>query len=214
MPEHHFIKTVVSGRYVIRKPSSETPGNLLVGFHGYGQVAENELAILEGIAGTSDWICCSVEALHPFYQGKGMVGANWMTSRNRELMIEENVSYVNAVIHELYNRYPLEGNLVYHGFSMGAAMAVRAALLGSHQHAAVMLLGGNIPPEHEKLEKLGKVHIARGNTDRLYTRKEFERDRKRLESSGVPFEDCCFQGGHEASGKYLESAGVFLKQLS
>lgn len=214
MPEHRFIKTLVSGRYVIRKPSAQAPNHLLVGFHGYGQVAENELAILEGIVGASDWMCCSVEALHPFYQGKGMVGANWMTSRNRELMIEENVSYVNAVIHELYDNYSLEGNLVYHGFSMGAAMAVRAALLGGHEHTAVMLLGGNIPPEYEKLEKLGKVHIARGNADRLYTRKEFERDRKRLESSGAPFEYCCFPGGHEASGKYLESAGVFLKQLS
>lgn len=213
MPEHHFIKTVVSGRYVIRQPSDEKPGRLFMGFHGYGQVAEDELAILGRIAGSSGWMCCSVEALHPFYQGKGMVGANWMTSRNRELMIEENVSYVNAVITELYGRYPLQGSLVYHGFSMGAAMAVRAALLGGHEHTAVMLLGGNIPPEHEKLEKLGNVHIARGNTDRLYTRKEFERDRKRLENSGVSFEHCCFPGGHEANEKYLESAGMFLEQL-
>ena len=213
MPEHHFIKTVVSGRYVIQNPSDQRPLHLLVGFHGYGQVAEHELSILQEIAGTSGWMCCSIEALHPFYRGKGVVGANWMTSRNRELMIEENVAYVNSVIHELYGKYSLDGALVYHGFSMGAAMAVRAALLGAHEHSAVMLIGGNIPPEHEQLEKLKTVHIARGNTDRLYSRKEFERDRKRLESSEVPFEQCCFSGGHEAEEMYLESAAAFLNQL-
>ncbi len=213
MPEIHTIKTMVSGRYVIQQPCGNGPYKLLAGFHGYGQLAENELALLKEIAGSSDWICCSVEALHPFYQGKGMVGANWMTSRNRELMIEENVGYVDAIITELHEKYPLEGSLVYHGFSMGAAMAARSALLGIHESTAVMFLGGNIPPEHEELAKLRRVHIARGNTDRLYTQKEFERDRKRLEASGVPFEHCCFSGGHEANEKYLESAGMFLKQL-
>ena len=214
MFENHFIKTVVSGRYVIRKPSDEAPYKLLVGFHGYGQLAEDELSLLQGITGNSGWMCCSIEALHPFYKEKGMVGANWMTNRNRELMIDENISYVNAVITELGDNHHLDGTLVYHGFSMGAAMAVRTALFGSHEPAAVMVLGGNIPPEHKELEKLKKAHIARGNTDRLYTRKEFERDKKRLEESGVPFDHCCFTGGHEASEKYLESAGVFLKRLT
>ena len=213
MPENHFIKTVISGRYVIEKLSCAGPHNLLVGFHGYGQLAEDELALLKGIAGSSDWMCCSIEALHPFYQGKGVVGANWMTSRNRELMIEENIGYVDAVITELREKHPLEETLVYHGFSMGAAMAARSALLGNHKQSAVMFLGGNIPPEHEELGKLRRVHIARGSIDRLYTQKEFERDRKRLEASKVPFDHCCFPGGHEASEKYLKSAGAFLKQL-
>ncbi|UZJ38661.1 alpha/beta hydrolase [Prosthecochloris sp. SCSIO W1103] len=213
MPEHYFIKTEISGRYVIQKPSGEDPFHLIVGFHGYGQLAEDELALLKGMTGNSAWLCCAVEALHPFYKQKGMVGANWMTSRNRELMIQENISYVTAVITELEKRYSLSGTLVYHGFSMGAAMAARSALLGNREPTAVMFLGGNIPPEHEKLGKMKKAHIARGNADRLYTQNEFERDKKRLNESGVPFEHCCFPGGHEADEQYLESAGVFLEQL-
>lgn len=52
---------------------------------------------------------------------------------------------------------------------MGVTMAVRAALLGNHEPAAVMLLGDNIPPEHEKLGKMKKAHIARGSTDRRFS---------------------------------------------
>ena len=213
MPSNHFIKTVISGRYIVQKPYSEGPYRLFVGFHGYGQLAEDELALMKEIIGSSNWICCAIEALHPFYKQKGSVGANWMTSRNRELMIAENVAYVDAVITALQEQYTLDGTLVYHGFSMGAAMAARAALLGNHEPAAVMFLGGNIPPEHDELGKIKIAHIARGDTDRLYTRKEFERDKKRLEQSNVPFSHCCFPGGHEANEKYLESANTFLEQL-
>lgn len=213
MPESQFIKTMVSGRYIVQKPFGDGPYRLLAGFHGYGQLAEDELTLLKGMAGSSGWICCAIEALHPFYQQKGRVGANWMTSRNRELMIEDNVNYVDAVITELGSKYPLDGTLVYHGFSLGAAMAARAALLGSHEAAAVMLLGGNIPPEHEELRRMKRAHIARGNNDRLYTRKEFERDKTKLEQSGVPFDHCSFPGGHEAGEEYLMAAGEFLKQV-
>ena len=37
-----------------------------------------------------------------------------------------------------------------------------------------MLLGGNIPPEYVQLGKIKQMHIARGNSDRLYALKEFE----------------------------------------
>ena len=121
---------MVSGRYLVRRPSGKGPFALLAGFHGYGQLAEDELDLLKGIAGNSGWICCSIEALHPFYTKRGKVGTNWMTNRNAGLMIEENVAYADAVITELGTRYPLEGSLVYHGFSRGTVMTVHAALLG------------------------------------------------------------------------------------
>jgi len=209
----HCIKTKVSGRYLVLRPSSRGPYRLLAGFHGYGELAEDELDLLKVIAGGSGWICCSIEALHPFYTQRGKVGANWMTGRNTGPMIEENVCYADAVITEIAGRYPLDGTLVYHGFSRGTAMAACTALLGSHEAAGVMLLGGNIPPEHGELGKMKRVHIARGNSDRLYTLKEFERDKARLEESGVPFVHFGFPGGHEATESYLKEAGEFLKQV-
>ncbi len=213
MLERHHITTSVSGHYLIRKPSCNGPFRLLVGFHGYGQLAEAELALLQQIEGNGDWICCAIEALHPFYAKKGGIGASWMTRHHREIMITENIDYIDKVLSELGRQYPLDGTLVYHGFSMGAAMAVHSALLGQHSPKAVMLLGGAIPREHERLEKMNTVHIARGNSDFLYKKKEYERDMAKLEASGVPFVQCSFSGGHEAGETYLKSAGAFLKQV-
>lgn len=204
----------VAGRCLVEAPEGEGPFPLIVGFHGYGQCAEDELPLLAEMTGGAAWIRCAVEALHPFYPGGGAVGASWMTARRRDRMIGENVRYVDAVLAELVNSYPSGSVLVYHGFSQGAAMACRAALLCSRRPSAVMLLGGDIPPEHADLRRMGSVHIARGDSDRLYPEKVYERDALRLESAGVPFVRCGFAGGHEVASDYLTSAGEFLLRIT
>ena len=210
----HYVQTAVSGRCLVEEPAGKGPFRLLVGFHGYGQVAEDELVLLDRMTGSRDWLCCAVEALHPFYSRNGTVGACWMTDRDRERMIEENVRYVDAVIADLQGSYSLEGTLVYHGFSQGTAMASRAALLGSHEASAVMLIGGDIPPEHSRLERMSRVHIARGTRDRIYTDKLFERDISRLAQKGVAAVQFSFPGSHEADEAYLGAAGTFLSDLA
>ena len=211
--EHHIL-TGVSGRVLVEKPPHEGPFPLLLGFHGYGRSAEDELALLESLPGSSSWLRCAVEALHPFYTGGGTCGASWMTSRNRERMIDDNTRYVDAVLSDLETAYPLGDILVYHGFSQGAPMACRAALCCSRRPSGVMLLGGDIPPECRGLGRMESVHIARGDGDRLYPREVFERDLKRLHDEAVPFVQCDFHGGHEAAPEYLVSAGGFLARFS
>lgn len=93
-------------------------------------------------------------------------------------------------------------------------MACRAALLCFRQPSGVMLLGGDIPPECAGLGRMGTVHIARGDADRLYTEEVFARDVQRLEAQGVPFDRCVFAGGHEAAREYLMSAGGFLAKIA
>src|SRR3954453_16612708 len=117
----HTIPTTVHGRYVVR----DGPGDrLLVGFHGYGETAEAHLAELRQIPGIDRWTAVAVQALHPFYMGRtGMIVASWMTSLDRELAIADNRAYVRSVVEQ----FPLPRQLVFLGFSQGAAMAYRAA---------------------------------------------------------------------------------------
>jgi predicted esterase len=144
--QEHRIETSVQGRYLVRKPSGGGQVPLLAGFHGYGQTAEDELALLGSIRGSDRWLLCSIEALHPFYNTRGEAGSCWMTSRDRELRIAENIRFVDAVLDRIRASCPAGGPLVLHGFSQGAGMACRAALLGRHPSSALMLLGGDIPP--------------------------------------------------------------------
>jgi predicted esterase len=209
MQEHH-LETTVSGRYLVATPDSDSPMPLLAGFHGYGQTAEDALALLRNIPGSERCIRLSVEALHPFMNAKGEPGGCWMTRRDRERRITENVSYVDAVIGQVIAELPFDGRLVLHGYSQGAGMACRAALLGRHPVAGVMLLGGDIPPELDNLAGMRAVHIGRGYRDHCYRRIQLDSDVARLREAGIEPSVCEYAGGHGPTAEYFEAAGRFL----
>jgi predicted esterase len=209
----HTIQTLVRGKYLLRLPAHSGPAPLLAGFHGYGQTAEDEFSLLCSIPGSDRWLCCSIEALHSIYTPAGIPGASWMTSRDREQHIEENVCYVDAVIERIRALYDVNDRLCFHGFSQGAGMACRAALLGRYPAESLMLLGGDIPPELSVSGRLGRVHLARGTRDRLYSQDRHERDAARLQEGGIPFVATDFIGGHRANAAYFSAAGEFLAGL-
>ena len=136
-----------------------------------------------------------------------------MTSQDRELRIQENVRYVDAVIHQLKQTYAVADRVVYFGFSQGVGMACRAALLGEHPPSGVMLLGGDIPPEFERVNRMSQVLIGRGTRDRLYTNDQFQHDAARIRQSGMHIRICEFEGGHEFGDDYRKAAGDFLHNI-
>jgi len=212
MSEHH-LETTISGRYLVEVPDGEGPFPLLAGFHGYGQTAEEELALLHQISGSDRFARCSIEALHPFINSKGQPGASWITRCDRELRIAENVRYVDAVIGRVMAELPVDGRLVLHGFSQGAGMACRAAVLGRHAVSAVMLLGGDIPPELDDLARMRAVHLARGERDHFYRQKQFGSDVTRLQKAGIEPVVSLYDGGHAPTDEYFEAAGRFLAAM-
>jgi predicted esterase len=208
--QEHSVHVKVSGRYLVEVPEGVGPFPLLAGFHGYGQTAEDELALLGRIPGSDRRVRCSIEALHPFMNAKGEPGASWMTRLNRERRIAENVAYVDTVIALVMTELPVDGRLVLHGFSQGAAMACRAAVPGRHPVSGVMLLGGGVPPELDGLGGMRAVHLARGVRDRFYPREQFESDAVRLRRDGVDPVMFLHPGGHRPAAEYCDAAGSFL----
>jgi len=209
MQEYSF-QTTISARYLLQTPSASGPVSLLVGFHGYGERAENALGLLTSIPDSAGWLCCAVEALHSFYLPDGSAGASWMTARNREVRIAENVRYVDGVIDCIKERFAVQDRLVFHGFSQGVGMAWRAALSGRHRASALMLLGGDIPPELDLHGCTMRVHLARGNRDRIYSQEQFEQDKARLQHASIPFSAMLFSGGHKAGEEYFSGVSEFL----
>jgi predicted esterase len=203
----------VRGKYLLRLPAHSGPAPLLAGFHGYGQRAEDELNLLCAIPGAERCFCCSIEALHSIYTPAGHPGASWMTSRDRDQHIEENVHYVDGVIERLRALYCVNDTLGFHGFSQGTGMACRAALLGRYPADHIMLLGGDIPPELSVNDRMGRVHLARGSRDQIYSRERYERDSARLQEVAIPVVVSEFLGGHRVNEAYLKAAGEFLAEV-
>ncbi len=105
----HRIATEVHGRYLVDSPQGHGPFPLLVGFHGYGELAGSMLESLARIRAEREWTLVSVQALNRFYTRANDVVANWMTREDRDHAIADNVAYVAAVVAAVRAEYPLHG---------------------------------------------------------------------------------------------------------
>lgn len=206
--ETHVVEARTHGRYLVRAPQGPARG-ILVGFHGYLEDAAKCLADLESIPRLEDWALVAIDALHAFYarsSGSGRVVRGWMTRDLREESIEDNVLYVRGVLDALRPRFGWRLPVAVLGFSQGASMAWRAAVLGGHEIAAAVALGGDVPPELGALPAPTpfppRALIARGESDEWYTEEKLESDRALLEPRGVELELLRFAGGHEWSDPF------------
>jgi predicted esterase len=175
------------------------PLRLLVGFHGYAQNADEMMEMLRGIPGADQWTRVSIQALHRFYRGRAEVTvASWMTRQDRDLMIRDNVAYVDAAIAEIAGGTAIE-RLVFFGFSQGVAMAFRAAVLGARKGDVVLALGGDVPPEllADPAVTFPQVVLGRGTRDEWYTGAKLDADEAALRMRGGRVDTLTFDGAHE-----------------
>lgn len=201
--ETRTIETTAHGRFHYE---DRGPDRLLVGFHGYAERAEWNLAEIRKLPAIDGWSIASVEALHRFYTRSGEVVASWMTSVDRELSIADNIGYVKRVLATL----PTPRTLVFLGFSQGASMAARAAAYVA-QADGLILLGGDIPTELEDDPDvtLPPVLLARGAKDEWYSEEKFKKDLSYLNAT-TTVTTCVFPGGHEWSDEFRAAASAFL----
>jgi predicted esterase len=217
MPEAtvHTIDVTTHGRYLVRPPV-EGPGRVaLVGFHGYGQSAQDLLPEMERLPGAAGWLLVSVQGLHCFYaRGNETIVASWMTRQDRDLAIADNVAYVAAVVEAVRTAHPFE-RLVFLGFSQGAAMASRAAAHAGTACHGLILLGGDIAPEvRAAASRLPRTVIGRGSRDRFFAAERFADDRDWLEDRGALAAAVEFNGGHEFTDTFRAAAGALVASLT
>jgi predicted esterase len=210
----HTIETQIHGRYLV-STGSALPPRILIGFHGYAERAEEDLARLRAIPGLDDWTMVSVEALHHFYRRRmSEVAASWMTRQNRELAIVDNIAYVSNVVRRLTEDLGAAPTAVA-GFSQGAAMAFRAAVHALPSPGVVISCGGDIPPDLDAaaLGRIRAVLLGRGVRDEWYTAEKLAADELRLRDAGVQVQPITFDAGHEWTASFAEACSQFMRRL-
>src|SRR5437870_7633973 len=204
MATTYSIAARTHGRYLVEEGP---PERLLVGFHGYGENADQSLAQMLKIPGVEQWTVVAVQALHRFYRGRGsgVIAASWMTSQDRERGIADNIDYVRSVVADL----PTPRRLVFLGFSQGAAMAYRAAYSHPNAKRAIALAGEFTP---DLAGPLPPVLIGRGTREEWYTHEKLKKDLSIL-ATITTVETCIFDGGHEWTEEFRVAAGRFLRRM-
>jgi predicted esterase len=207
----------VHGRVLVDRATD--PIGVLVGFHGYAQVAEDMLEQLGMIPGAERWTRVSIQALHPFYtRGDSKVVASWMTRQDRELAIADNIAYVESactseLVHMEHKGF---SPCVFVGFSQGAAMAYRAALRTSVRGAGIVALAGDIPPDVKDVPSVAwpPVLIGVGDREEWYAGDKLESDLAYLREWSVRHDLVKFSGGHEWTDAFRSAVGEFLLRVS
>jgi hypothetical protein len=189
------IATGTHGRYLVEPPVSTGAAPVLFGFHGYAEGAETQLGRMRAIPGADRWRLVAIQGLHRFYQRReNQVIASWMTRQDRDLAIEDNLTYVAGVMREVAREWP-------------GAPPPRPV-------NGVIAVGGDVPPELDAaaLARVPSALVCRGQRDEWYTTDKFDSDVRRLREAGATVRPLAFDGGHEWSDDVVRAASLFLNE--
>lgn len=204
------VRTTTHGRVLVR--DAREPVGSVVAFHGYAESADDAARDVERIPGIEGWRLVVPQGLHRFYTRRDdRVVASWMTRQDRELAIADNVAYVARVVEEFGG--DAGAPLVYAGFSQGASMAYRAAMLGGRSASGIIALAGDVPPELRDGSIRGAwppVLIGVGSGETWFTDDKVEGDLAFLRGAGADVALVRFDGGHEWTDEFRQAAGRWL----
>ena len=201
------------GRVLVEDAAVSPSAGVILAFHGYGERADDVLAQVNQISGAAAWLRVAPLALHRFYSRRHeRVVASWMTREDRELAIADNLAYVQEVRRLVR---PARGDdsarLIMLGFSQGAAMAYRAALLGDRPVSGIVAVAGDMPPEVKgSPREWPPVLIGAGTRDEWFSPR-LDADLAFLQSRGVQHDVVRYDGGHEWTDELRQAIGEWLR---
>ena len=204
--EQHFTVSRTA-RYQQLGELSPATTQLWLVLHGYGQLAEyfiRHFAPLHA-ADPAGTVIVAPEALSRFYLTGtgGRVGASWMTRADRLAEIEDQATYLDALLGHLLAAAPAGVQLTVLGFSQGTATASRwlARAAGRWRPQQLVLWAGDFPADIEAdnarhlLTDL-PVALVSGEQDEYVSADVVSAQTTRLQALGARVSQHSFAGGH------------------
>ena len=178
--------------------------------HGYGQLAEFFIRKFLPFASENRLFIAPEGTNHTYLKDfQGRVGANWMTSYQRETAIANNHRYLNGMMEEVLSAFEQEPHFHVLGFSQGAATATRWASQWKGTLDSLVLWGGGFA--HDLALEVAKekfaateVILVHGLEDELVTEESKKRQEELLLELGKPLNLLTFSGGHELDPQTVE----------
>jgi predicted esterase len=191
------------GFYFLSHSPSGHEKEIIVAFHGYGQLAEFFLKKFTSVFNEKRLVIVPEATNYSYQQGfSGRVGANWMTSHEREMAIQNNNNYLNKILESVLLKFSTVPVIKVLGFSQGAATATRWIVQRSEPIDTLVLWSGGFAHDlefnsvGEKLKNT-KVIVAFGDEDDLVTPDSLQKQNDLIASFPFDVKRISFKGGHE-----------------
>ncbi|WP_215223380.1 alpha/beta hydrolase [Echinicola shivajiensis] len=171
--------------------------------HGYGQLAPFFLQKFESIFDEKRLIIAPEAMNYNYLKGySGRVGANWMTKHQRELAIENNNQFLNAIIEQVLEGYRQKPDIHVLGFSQGSATASRWAAQLNMPIKKLVLWGGGFAHDVDlsqvnKSLKDTRIIMVWGNKDHFLTEDRLKEQEEILNKINLKKEKISYKGGHD-----------------
>ena len=178
--------------------------------HGYGQLAEFFIRKFLPHDSVERLFIAPEGTNHSYLKDfQGRVGANWMTSYQRETAISNNHRYLNRMMEEVLSVFEKAPRIHLLGFSQGAATATRWASQWEGRLDSLILWGGGFAHDLElevAKEKFAstEVILVHGLKDELVNEESKKRQEALLFELGKPLNLLTFSGGHEIDPQMVE----------
>jgi predicted esterase len=178
--------------------------------HGYGQLAAFFIRKFIPFASEERLFIAPEGTNHSYLKDfQGRVGANWMTSYQRETAIANNHRYLNQMMKKVLSTFEQAPRFHVLGFSQGAATATRWASQWEGSLDSLVLWGGGFA--HDLALEVAKekfasteVILVHGLEDELITEESKKRQEELLLELGKPLKLLTFSGGHEIDPQTVE----------
>jgi len=200
-------------RIVSSAPWTRPASRLWYVLHGYGQRAEDFLEQFEPIA-DEDILIVAPEGLSRLYlrATRDEIGASWMTSRDRDIEIEDYLAYLDAVHAGVMEAAPgAFTETIVLGFSQGAATASRWVSASLRMKAHRLILWGALPGAELRSSSFAadiapcRVEFVTGTQDRFTSPDRMKELLSSMDTPSNPISLTVFEGGHEIDADTLQT---------
>lgn len=202
------------GHYSMSHLPNRDEKEILIAFHGYGQLAEYFLKKFEPLFREDRLVVVPEATNYAYQQGfSGRVGAIWMTSHERETAIENNNHYLNEILESVLIKYKQKPVVKVIGFSQGAATASRWVSQLSFKVDTLVLWSGGFAHDLDVRKaaqnlKDTKVIVVLGDSDPMITSESIQKQNEFIASLPFEVERLEFKGGHDINLPLLKSIFV------
>lgn len=209
--EKKIIDISLKASYIKIGTISKRTKNIWLIFHGYGQLAEEFCKLFNEFEEEENYLIFP-QGLSKFYlKGIGnKIGANWMTSHDRELDISNYIAYLNQLYDHEIKPFKDQVELNILGFSQGGHTASRWIHSSNIKYEKLIMWGAGLAIEIDKDIILNSFSQSKnitviGDNDRFISTEQFNKMAERYERIGFKYQLIEYQGGHEIYPEVLKN---------